>query len=90
MSADWERARVLTLLLICGSEIFGVVDPDGETQPGCPPQFGAHPGGGDERLGRNAVVEHTRAADAVGIHHGDLRPRVAATRAASYPAGPHR
>ena len=51
---------------------LGVVDVDVEAQLRCPAQFGAHAGGGDERLRRHAVEEHRRAADAVRVDDGDL------------------
>ena len=55
-----------------GERDLGVLDTDVETQARGPAQLGAHPGGGDEGLGRHAVEEHAGPADTVGIHHGHL------------------
>ncbi len=51
---------------------LGVLDRDVEPETRRATQFGAHAGGCDERLGRDAVPQHARAPDAVGVDHGDL------------------
>ena len=73
MSADCDAASVLTRLLIWVQRDLGVVDADVEAQALGAAQFGAHAGGGDERLRRHAVVEHAGAADAVGVDDRHLR-----------------
>jgi hypothetical protein len=50
----------------------GVLELDGVAQVGGAAQLGAHTGRGDERLGRDTVVEHAGTADAVGVDDGDV------------------
>ena len=92
MSADCDPASVFTRSWIWGSEIFASSMSMSKPRLRRAAQFGAHAGRGDERLGRHAVEQHARPADAVGVDHGDLgnalrralRRRIAAaTNAAS-------
>ena len=72
MSADCAPRQRLDAVVDLRQRDLGVLDVDVEAEIGRPAQLGAHAGRGDERLGRHAVAQHARAADAVGVDDGDL------------------
>ncbi len=64
---------------------LGVLDGDVEAQSVGAAQLGAHAGGGDERLGRDAVEQDAGTADAVGVDDGHLYGRSAGRGDAGLP-----
>ena len=80
-SADWAMARLLTRALTRGRSTPIASRSTVHAEVGGAAELDPHPGGGDERLGRDAVVEHAGAAHAVALDDGDVRHRAGPRRA---------